>query len=118
MKIEIDTQRDSKEELMHLANMLRALAGSSAARNVVVKQRNIFEDPSPTGGMMNMFGGSPAPAEPQPSQPAQSADLFSLFNSSEGSQTASASQPDLPAEESGEKTSAHELLDDDRIVPY
>ncbi len=30
MKIEIDTKHDTKEELAHLANMLKAIAGSSS----------------------------------------------------------------------------------------
>ena len=122
MKIEIDTQRDTKEDLLHLANMLNALAGSSGRRSVVVRPRdfekpkNVFEDSSPSGGLFNMFGDTSQAAEPKaepaPEQPqAGATDVFSIFNSSE-----SASQTEL--EETEEKTTAKDVLDDDRIVPY
>ncbi len=72
MKIEIDTQRDSKEELGHLAYMLQAIAENRRIRNRTenIKERlreerrqrsttrNIFEDPAPTTGFMNIFGNT------------------------------------------------------------
>jgi hypothetical protein len=83
MKIEIDTERASKQELAHLADMLRSLAGSSGS---VVKPKDVFEESSPSGGMFNMFGDTPSAepqssAAPETSQPAGDG-LFSLFNSS------------------------------------
>jgi len=118
MRIEIDTKSDSREELRHLANMLMALS-SSASSSVIVKQRNIFDDPSPGVGMMGMFGESSSqPSQQQSSQPAQSSQsLFSIFSDSPKS---SQSQPSLDVldEDDGKRTSAEDVLDDDRIVPY
>jgi hypothetical protein len=118
MRIEIDTKSDSREELRHLANMLMALS-SSASSNVIVKQRNIFDDPSPGVGMMSMFSdASPKPSAAEPSQPAQSyPSLFSIFSDSPKS---GQSQPSLDVleEDDGKRTSAEDVLDDDRIVPY
>ena len=95
MKIEIDTQRDSKDDLMHLANMLNALSGSRRSkvvrpREFAEKPKNVFEDSSPSGGLFNLFGDTSSqpvvPAEPlfSASVPVQSAesgsgDIFSIF---------------------------------------
>jgi hypothetical protein len=142
MKIEIDTQRDSREDLIHLADMLTALSGSRRSgavrpRDLEEKPRNVFEDTAPSGGLFNMFGDSssqaarasdPQPAAPSPSQPAQSGtgDLFSIFSSS-GSASGGSSQPsEMPAvstllsddEDSRETSSADDIMDDDKIVPY
>jgi hypothetical protein len=113
MRIEVDTKSDSKEELRHLANMLMALS-SSASSNVVIKSRNIFDDPSPSVGMMGMFGDSSSqPAEPQSQQSAPS--MFSIFSDS----PQQAPQPTLAVvEEDGKKSSAQDILDDDRIQLY
>jgi hypothetical protein len=116
MRIEIDTKSDSKEELKHLANMLMALSNSSS--NVIVKRHNIFDDPSPGIGMIGMFSDSPSQAaQQQASQPTQSPSLFSIF--SDPPQSGS-SQPSLGVldEDDGKRTSAKDVLDDDRIVPY
>jgi hypothetical protein len=114
MRIEVDTKSDSKEELRHLANMLMALS-NSASSNVVVKSRNIFDDPSPSVGMMGMFGDSsdsqPAQQQSQPSSPS----MFSIFSDS----PQPSSQPALAVSDEGEnKTSAEDILDDDRIQLY
>ena len=145
MRIEVDTQRDSKEELTHLANMLKAIAGtSSVSRDVSVqKQSNIFEDSSPSLGVFNMFGDSSSQPAQQAQQaqaypsaysqtsssqsassPAQSggADIFSLFSSSPAG--ASADGVALNASQSSQSetplkvSSGRELLEDERIVPY
>lgn len=123
MRIEIDTERASKQELAHLAEMLRSLAGSSGS---VAKPKNVFEDSSSSGGLFNMFGDTPSPSSPEPqssapSQPSSEGGLFSLFSSS--SETAKQEPALLPAygraeEEEKEPTSAEDLLDDDNIVPY
>lgn len=145
MKIEIDTQRDSKEDLTHLADMLKALSGSRRSgavrpKDIVKRNADVFEDSAPAGGLFNMFGDSasqtapaadPQPAataQPAPSQPAQSGtgDLFSIFGSGSGSgsvaQDSGASASGVAASdgggESGDKTSAQDILDDDSIVPY
>ena len=135
MKIEIDTQRDSNDDLMHLANILNALSGSRRSgavkpRDFVDKPKNVFEDSSPSGGLFNMFGDSSSPpstpAEQQPSAaaPAQSGtgDLFSIFNSADsGSQpteTTTASMLLSSKEEPEQRSSAKEIMDGDRIVPY
>ena len=123
MKIEIDTERASKQELAHLADMLRSLAGSSGS---VVKPKDVFKDSSHSGGMFNMFGDTPAAepqssAAPEPSKPSSEGGLFSLFNSSsEPAQQESTPLPTYgPAEEEEKKpTSAEDILDDDKIVPY
>jgi hypothetical protein len=117
MRIEVDTKSDSKEELRHLANMLMALS-SSASSNVVVKSRNIFDDPSPSVGMMGMFGdNSGSQTAQQQSQPSQqsSPSMFSIFSDS----PQPSSQPALAVSDEGEnKTSAEDILDDDRIQLY
>ncbi|MBI5881250.1 hypothetical protein HZB90_03910 [archaeon] len=115
MRIEIDTKSDSREELRHLANMLMALS-SSASSNVVVKQRNIFDDPSPGVGMMGMFNDSPSqPSQPQPAQ--SSSSLFSIFSDSP-QQSAQSSTPTMALLDDEHKTSAEELIEDNRIIPY
>ena len=124
MKIEIDTERASKQELAHLADMLRSLAGSSGS---VVKPKDVFADSSPAGGMFNMFGDTssqsasapPSSAASEPSQHSSGGDLFSLFSSPEPKQESTS----LPAygraeQEEKEPTKAEDLLDDDKIVPY
>ncbi len=146
MKIEIDTKHDSREELSALADMLHRLGGSSRSGGVTPRpeQKNIFDDPSPSGGLMNMFGGeSSAPQSSttgtQPSEtmtsPSQdspaSGGLFSIFNSSgsgdEKPDPQSGSQPagsttvsDLLAsgEPEPDKSAVQDILEDDRIVPY
>lgn len=125
MRIEIDTKHDTKEELAQLANMLRALAGASNERNIIVeKSRNIFENNSPSGGLMNMFGSESAErADDIDTQkintaaaPAAQGGLFSLFNSA---QEQKSMQQDFNIDESDRPaTTAEDLLDDERIVPY
>jgi len=137
MKIEIDTKSDSKEELMHLANMLHALSGSRVSVSHVrhsaydaPKSKNIFDDPSPSVGLFGMFGDTASPstqqsvsqdAYPQPvsasSQPSQasSGGLFSIFNSASSS---AQSGVNLDETDSENKTSSKDILDDPRIVPY
>ncbi|MBU2561638.1 MAG: hypothetical protein KKD17_05025 [Nanoarchaeota archaeon] len=139
MKIEVDTKHDSREELAALADMLRRLSSSSGSG--VVSQasstpRNIFEDPSPSGGMFNMFGDSPSQSsssgQDSSSSQQSSGDLFSLFSSSP--EQGAAQQPSQPMsaqpsvsellssdyddDKDKEMTAAQDLLDDDRIVPY
>ncbi|HII71603.1 TPA: hypothetical protein HA265_02500 [Candidatus Woesearchaeota archaeon] len=75
MKIEIDTKRDTKEEIMHLAAMLQALSRTGQSRldrklarieasqspgSSVRAERHmdIFDSPSPNAGFMGMFGDS------------------------------------------------------------
>lgn len=142
MKIEIDTQRDSREDLMHLADMLNALSGSRRSgavrpRDLADKPRNVFEDPVPSGGLFNMFGDSssqqvpaakPQTSAPASSQPAQSGtgDLFSIFSSSDSASGGSSQPAKMPTvstllsddEDSKETSSAEEIMDDDKIVPY
>ncbi len=130
MRIEVDTQKDSKEELFHLANMLRALAGSEH-KSVEVKTKNIFDDPSPAVGLMGMFGdtssssspvASSSPSYSQPSEPQPSSGLFSIFSSSSSAPVSSSAYSDA-VQQSGsdwpdEKTTAKDLIEDPRIVPY
>lgn len=141
MKIEIDTQRDSKDELVHLANMLHAISGSHRSmtvkprelRGVVDKPKDVFGDSSsaPSGGLFSMFGDSsseqvsaydPQPTTPEHSQPAQSGtgDIFSIFNSSDtpASQSAEITASTLLDEEDKETSSAKDILDATDIVPY
>ena len=57
MKIEVDTQNASKEELRHLAQLLMKLSGQEAS--IVEKPKNIFADDSPAeGGLFNIFGNN------------------------------------------------------------
>jgi hypothetical protein len=135
MKIEVDTQRDSREELMHLANMLKAISGaSSGSRDVAVqKQSNIFEDSSPGLGVFNMFGDSssqqPVPSQyavssqqPAPVSQSGGSDVFSLFSSSPAASSGSRLAVESSVPESPEVprrvSSVRELLEDERIVPY
>ncbi|MFC1741340.1 hypothetical protein ACFL3V_02290 [Nanoarchaeota archaeon] len=93
MRIEIDTKHDSKEELAHLASMLKALASSASSGSTIVENRidrkllkkgirqDVFSseptspEPASSGGLFSLF------ADDSPSQPEQSAatpanDLF------------------------------------------
>ena len=131
MRIEVDTKSDSREELAALADMLQRLARSSGSGAIIPKpvSRNIFDDPSPGVGLMNMFGDSSAQQAPQPvqqsayQQPASepSGGLFSLFSdsTSQASSQSSYSQPVLAQDsEPDRKTTAKDILDDDRIQLY
>ncbi|MBI4140186.1 hypothetical protein HY483_04500 [Candidatus Woesearchaeota archaeon] len=52
MKIEIDTQRDTKEELQKLAKFLHELTGAEVRTNT-----GIFDAPTEqTGGLLGIFG--------------------------------------------------------------
>jgi len=96
VKIEVDTELASKDELKHLAAMLQALSGeadrsisinspstqSSSTGSTPSATKNIFDDPAPAGGLFSMFGdpspstSTPEPAsfvEVQPVEPVQSA---------------------------------------------
>lgn len=75
MKIEINTNEMSKDELLHLSNMLLALSGQSRAQTPSTS----YNSSDVVEGFGAMFGDqSPsAPVEPQPAQ--QSGDMFSLF---------------------------------------
>lgn len=111
MRIEIDTKHDSREELAHLADMLRAIAGSHSvvsASDARLQRRlarqgmaqsdlsgSAVSSPSQSG-IFSLFddGQSQAaqePCFPRPSSEVSSAqqpsgDIFSLFNSSPGEQ--------------------------------
>ena len=55
MKIEIDTQRDSKEELKKLAKFLHDLGDGSLSTNQ--SSGNIFDTPdNDTGNILGLFG--------------------------------------------------------------
>jgi hypothetical protein len=122
MRIEIDTKHDTKEELAQLANMLRALAGSSSERSVITeKSGNIFEDPSPSGGLMNMFGSNDETSMQKPvtaAAPAAQGGLFSLFNSAKEQPNTQQDVFDAESGQEGPATTAEDLLDDERIIPY
>ena len=147
MKIEVDTNNESKEVLFHLANMLHALSGTKSS--VVVdsagmgfsndvsgvpsdKHVDMFSDSAePSGGLFSMFGDSSS-SEPKaveakaPVQDSSAPSLFSIFGSQEsGSGSASALQAsDIPElldpslDPSVKRTSAKDILDDDRIILY
>ncbi|MFH1063849.1 MAG: hypothetical protein V1729_02090 [Candidatus Woesearchaeota archaeon] len=145
MKIEIDTEHASKDEMKHLAALLHALSGESdrsfsmsrKSRSATPGQsgpRNIFDDPAPAGGFFSMFG-DPSPAtptqssseqvstvSPAPAQGASVGDMFSIFGSdpspSAVTGASGAESYGSVAEEDETPTTAEELLDDDRIVPY
>jgi hypothetical protein len=60
MKIEIDTENMSKDEMKHLANMLASLAGESiVASNDIVSNDNLnnshSESPVSSGGLFSLF---------------------------------------------------------------
>jgi hypothetical protein len=134
MKIEVDTKHDSREELAALAEMLQRLSRSSASGTFVPKpSRNIFDDPSPGVGLMNMFGDSssspqqaqqaasysqPAPA----TEPSAAGGLFSIFGDSTAQvaqQDSSYSQPSQQLlSDPDKKTTAKDILDDERIQLY
>ena len=140
MKIEIDTKHDSRDELVHLATMLQAIAGSSNNRSFALKpkdikrrQRNIFDDPAPSAGLMGMFDNpspsqqtvTPAPQQSAPVSESQTADLFSIFGSSPSESPATqASRSNTTAylttepEADKETTPAKEIMDGDDIIPY
>ncbi len=146
MKVEIDTENASKEELKHLAAMLHALSGEAdrslsmtGTRSSVTSEpsatKNIFDDPAPSGGLFGMFGdSSPSTPEPvstvtapaaDPAQDAPSGDLFSIFNSdpSPAPVTGSSVVESYGTvagveEEDATPTTAEDIIDDDRIVPY
>jgi len=130
MKIEVDTKVDSREELFHLANMLKAIAGGSK-ESVVVKSKNIFEESSPSVGLFDMFGSSSASQATQTDvasqqvSPEPKQDLFSIFSSPES--TKPAAQPIVlndpvldtdSSETTVKRTTARDILEDDRITPY
>jgi hypothetical protein len=133
MRIEVDTQRDSKEELFHLANMLRAISGSKESvvfrEPKTQKSVDMFSDsPQPTAtGLFDMFN-SDAQAAPQQSAPVEtesSKDLFSIFNSAPATPQQAATpillnDPILDTEsvEPVKRTTARDILEDDRITPY
>lgn len=141
MKIEIDTERDSKESLAAALEMLKVLVGSSSGSSVV-QSRDIFEDPSPTGGLMGMFGddssstpssvsSSESSQQSESSQPSQSGDIFSLFSDSRDETPAQGSYGGAlnsvesygqvhadDEDENKEPTTADDIMDDDSIVPY
>ena len=139
MKIEIDTEKASKAELEHLASMLRNIAsGSSGA--VSMTSMSASEPAPASGGLFSLFDDDPAPSEPDPvstvaqtagsaPEPAQSGPasggLFSLFSDDTPSQPASGIVDpygsvvvDDEEEDDGKPSTAEEILDDDRIVPY
>ncbi|MBN1544385.1 hypothetical protein JW898_02890 [Candidatus Woesearchaeota archaeon] len=139
MKIEVDTKNDSREELAALADMLRRLSSSSGSGAVVShgsgSSGNIFDDPSPAGGMFSMFGDSPsqpqeAPSSQQSKSEPASGGLFSIFSQSTASSqqsspssSAGLSAAQLLSEDTGDddiapKSGVNDILDDDRIVPY
>ena len=144
MRIEIDTKHDTKEDLAHLANMLKALsAGHSIVDNrferklgkklgrqhrLERKPVDLFEDSSPNAGFMNIFGDN-TPAQPAASQPAASEpvsqagsqDLFSIFGSAD-SGASSNEAVEMPKVETyggvEKKEEDEDVLKDIRIVPY
>jgi hypothetical protein len=128
MRIEVDTKNDSREELAALADMLQRLSRSSGSGAMIPKpvSRNIFDDPSPGVGLMNMFGDSqPAQqaasysAQSQEAAPAQSGGLFSIFSDSTAQASAQTSSYSVPqSAEPERKTTAKDILDDDRIQLY
>lgn len=121
MRIEIDTSSATKEELAHLAEMLRSLSGSqlSAPSSAPVG--------SAMPGYVNIFGDSPSsPSASPPSAPQDSGSsggLFSIFGDSP-QQSASPSQPSAYSQQLDEefvvpkKSSGKDILDDDRIELY
>ncbi|MFC1723744.1 hypothetical protein ACFL0V_06395 [Nanoarchaeota archaeon] len=123
MRIEIDTKHDSMEELAHLADMLRAISGKQTRSYVRPKRfekpKDVFADPSPTGGLMNMFGDTSEPVQsslPVTNDPAPTGDIFSIFNS----------EPTTPSEpvsavslfDSVADPEEEDSLSDMRLVPY
>jgi hypothetical protein len=119
MRIEIDTSSATKEELAHLAEMLRSLSGSQLSS----------PSSAPVGsavpGYVNIFGDSPSPSS-TPSAPPQdsgSGGLFSIFGDSP-QQSTSPSQPSAYSQQSEDtfvipkKSSGKDILDDDRIQLY
>ena len=141
MKIEVDTQRDSKEDIMHLVNMLSAISGSRRSRVVkpkdLARKSDLFEDSSPSSGLFNLFGDSSSQSSPQQSSQAESQhvaveqsrpvqsgsdSLFSIFSSSGDSVSQQSETPssstDSSVEKSKETSSADDILSDDQIVPY
>lgn len=117
MRIEIDTKHDSKEELAHLADMLRAIAGSQSAvsasdarlqrrlaRQGAVRSdvfgSSVASDPQAgPAGIFGLFDDGPSSSAQQAvsssPEPQPSGDIFSLFNSSPGEQP-QAAQPVQP----------------------
>ncbi|NQU78433.1 hypothetical protein HQ545_01565 [Candidatus Woesearchaeota archaeon] len=132
MKIEVDTKFDSKEELEHLAVMLRAIAGKSGAVRVparvnardAARQANIFDDPTPSGGLMGMFGNSSQSADAQPvatqssvspllgSSASDGQGIFSLFSDDAVPENSDSS------EVSSSDEGADEITESVRLEPY
>lgn len=148
MRIEIDTKHDTKQDLAHLANMLKALsAGHSIvddrfdrkferklARHDRIERKpsNLFEDSSEGSGFLNIFGdtsqvttpqaesvSSMLSSTPEPTQNAGTGDIFSIFG---GTDTPSAPVETPTVETYGgyeqKEEDDSDVLKDIRIVPY
>jgi len=141
MKIEVDTNNDSKEDLRHLAEMLQKLSGSSAVTSS--KPVNIFDDSAPSsspssGGLFNMFNDepstpastpepapvssmmsdpSPAPAQNEPAQ----GGIFSIFGDdpkpAAPSEPAASPSPSMAVSSSAAEPTVADLLSGNAQMP-
>lgn len=97
MKLEIDTEKDSRATLKGVLRMLQAILGEEgkAYSNRSMdraSQRNIFEDDSPS---VSMYGD---PVEEKPAPSSSSGGLFNMF----GNPDTASSAMDSPAIEEEE----------------
>ena len=119
MKITIDTQQDTHEDIRKVIKMLQHLVGSESYSNYESKPRNIFDDPSPNLGSYSEE--SSKPVESSGGGEVQSAAPTNAFSAmfGDGSSMASSEESSPNVEESNlDEKRPKRINFDNEIIPY